>query len=90
MFVSTLPLTVFVDKTSTFLSLCKLISSTNLSLFKHSNFPFHKIQELFCEETKENTSLYEIGFSYQINKQENTMENNDFRRLYLVFLRFSK
>ena len=77
MFVSTLPLTVFVDKTSTFLSLCKMISSTNLSLFKHSNFPYHKIQDIYCDETKENTNLYEIGFSYQINKQENTMENND-------------
>ena len=77
MFVSTLPLTVKVEKNDNFLSLCQTISATNLSLFRHSAYPYHNIQELYCEETRENTSLYEIGFSYQINKQENSMENND-------------
>jgi amino acid adenylation domain-containing protein len=77
MFVSTLPLMIEMDMQDTFLSMCKKISLTNMSLFKHSCFPYHKIQEMYCNGTKENTALYEIGFSYQINKQENSMENND-------------
>ena len=77
MFVSTLPLMVEVDIQDTFLSLCKKISSTNMSLFKHSGYPYHKIQEAFCNTAKDNSGLYEIGFSYQINKQENAMENED-------------
>lgn len=77
MFVSTLPLMVEVDTQDTFLSLCKKISSTNMSLFKHSGYPYHKIQEAFCNTAKDNSGLYEIGFSYQINKQENAMENED-------------
>lgn len=77
MFVSTLPLAVNVDIKDTFVSLCKKITSTNLFIFKHSSFPYHKIQELYYDYKKENTALYEIGFSYQINKQEKSMENND-------------
>ena len=48
-----------------------------MSLFKHSGYPYHKIQEAFCNTAKDNSGLYEIGFSYQINKQENAMENED-------------
>lgn len=77
MFVSTLPLMIDVSTETTFVSLCKKISSTNMSLFRHSNFPYHKIQELYYNFSKENTALYEVGFSYQINKQEHAMENND-------------
>lgn len=77
MFVSTLPLMIDVHSESTFISLCKKISSTNMSLFRHSNFPYHKIQELYCDFSNQNTALYEVGFSYQINKQEHTMENSD-------------
>lgn len=77
MFVSTLPLLVEIDKQDTFLSLCKKILSTNMSLFKHSGFPYHKIQEAYSDIAEENSSLYEFGFSYQINRQENCMENDD-------------
>lgn len=77
MFISTLPLAIETDEQDTFISLCKKISSTNISLFKHSSFPYYEIQKLYNNYAKENTGLYEIGFSYQINKQEKTMENND-------------
>ena len=77
MFVSTLPLMIDVSSENTFVSLCKKITSTNMSLFRHSSFPYHKIQELYYDYSKENTALYEVGFSYQINKQEHTMENSD-------------
>ena len=78
MFISTLPISINIDIDTSFLELCKKIGTNNISLFKHSGYPFHRIQELYCEHTKETSALYEIGFSYQINKQENSMENNDF------------
>lgn len=77
MFISTLPLMIDVNSENTFVSLCKKITSINMSLFRHSSFPYHKIQELYYDFSKENTALYEVGFSYQINKQEHNMENND-------------
>ena len=77
MFISTLPLMIDVKSENTFVSLCKKITSTNMSLFRHSSFPYHKIQELYYDFSKENTALYEVGFSYQINKQEHTMDNSD-------------
>lgn len=77
MFVSTLPLMITIPTDDTFLTLCQKIGSTNMSLFKHSCFPYHKIQEFYCEKIKENTALYEIGFSYQINKQKNSIGDDD-------------
>lgn len=77
MFVSTLPLMVEINRHDTFLSLCKKILTTNMSLYKHSCFPYHKIQEMYSNTIKENTALYEIGFSYQVNKQKLSMKNDD-------------
>ena len=85
MFISTLPLMINVDVKDTFVELCKKISLINMSLFKHSSFPYHKIQELYYDFSGENSALYEIGFSYQINKQENCMENNDYGECSWLF-----
>ena len=85
MFVSTLPLNINVDINDTFISLCQNISKSNLSLYKHSNFPYHKIQELYFSHTKDNSTLYEVGFSYQINKLESKMPNSDFGECYWLF-----
>ena len=85
MFVSTLPLMIDIDANTSFVSLCKNIVSTNISLFRHSKFPYSKIQELYYKYSNENTPLYEIGFSYQINKQENRFKNNDLGEYKWVF-----
>lgn len=78
MFVSTLPLAIKIDSNDTFISLCKNIANTNMSIYKHSSFPYEQIQKLYSNNFKQNANLYEIGFSYQINKQEISMNNNDF------------
>lgn len=78
MYISTLPLYVNVEKCNTFVELCQNITTSNLSLYKHSNFPYHKIQELYCENTHDNTNLYDVGFSYQVNTLQNHIEGNDF------------
>lgn len=85
MYVSTLPLSISVDKEDDFISLCKNISSSNLSLYKHSNFPYHKIQELYCKQKNDNTQLYEIGFSYQVNQLQSSMENEDLGECEWIF-----
>lgn len=85
MYVSTLPLSIYVDKEDDFTSLCKTIASSNLSLYKHSNFPYHKIQELYCKHKNDNTQLYEIGFSYQVNQLQSSMENEDLGECEWIF-----
>lgn len=77
MYVSTLPLNIEIPKKISFIDFCKNINSLNLQLFRHSNFPFHKIQELYSSHFNDTSPLYEIGFSYQINHLTNKLENND-------------
>ena len=77
MFVSTLPLVVNTSSADDFGELCKQISSLNISLFKHSSYQYHKIQEAYSNYTNETSGLYEVGFSYQINKQEKALEDVD-------------
>lgn len=85
MYVSTLPINIDVGKANTFIELCHNITSSNLSLYKHSNFPYHKIQELYCKQTQENTNLYEIGFSYQINTLQNEIKDDDYGECKWIF-----
>lgn len=86
MFISTLPLLVDVSFNDTFSDLCRAISASNLSLYKHSNFPYHKIQEMYSKKNGDNSSLYEIGFSYQINQLENQTNNQDMGECKWLFL----
>lgn len=86
MFVSTLPLLIDITCDIDFNTLCKNITSTNLSLYKHSNFPYHEIQELYSKKNNDNSPLYEIGFSYQINQLENQTNNHDMGECYWLSL----
>lgn len=85
MYVSTLPLEINVNIEDTFVSLCQNISSTNLSLFRHSNFPYHDIQQMYYEKTKNNSNLYELGFSYQINNLKTNISDEDLGECYWIF-----
>lgn len=86
MFVSTLPLFIDIPHDTSFCSLCKAITSTNLSLYKHSSFPYHEIQELYAKKTGDNSALYEIGVSYQINQLENETNTHDMGECYWISL----
>lgn len=77
LYVSTLPLYVSVSDETDFVSLCKKISSTNFSIFRHSSFPFDKIQKMYNEATHSTTKIFDIGFSYQINKLSNNLNAID-------------
>lgn len=85
MYVSTLPININVGKCDNFAQLCHSITTSNLSLYKHSNFPYHKIQELYYEKSQENSNLYEVGFSYQINTLQNEIRNDDYGECKWIF-----
>lgn len=77
LYVSTLPLHVSVSSETDFISLCKKITSTNFSIFRHSSFPFDKIQKMYNEITHSTTKIFDIGFSYQINRLDNNLIDVD-------------
>lgn len=70
MFISTLPIKVVTNEEMTFIEICKNINTINLQCFKHCRYPYYEIQKAYQNFTKENINLYEIAFSYQINKLE--------------------
>lgn len=70
MFIATLPINIITKREMTFIEICKNINMINLQCFKHCRYPYYEIQKAYQELTKENINLYEIAFSYQINKLE--------------------
>lgn len=70
MFIATLPINILTKNTMTFIDICKNINATNLQCFRHSKFPYYEIQKAYQNFSKENINLYEIAFSYQLNKLE--------------------
>ncbi len=78
--VCTLPLNINIDINSDFVSLCNNINSANLSLYKHGNYPYNKIQKMFRNETNTNANLYEIGFSYQIGISEKEFVSKNYTK----------
>lgn len=84
MFVTTLPLHIHVSKDLNFIELCKQINSTNLSCFKHSNYPYSEIQKAYSQSSGNVTNLYEIAFSYQINNLENNFDCNIYKNTWFA------
>jgi len=68
MFIATLPINIIIDKESLFVDICKNVGVTNLQCYRHSKYPYFDIQKAYQEFSGINTNLYEIAFSYQINK----------------------
>ena len=79
MFVATLPISIDVDSETSFIEICKQIATTNMSCFKHSRFPYSEIQQEFIEISGQNTNLYEIIFSYQVNNLEDDFDSNIYK-----------
>lgn len=77
LYVSTLPIDIKIESSNLFIDLCKKITQDNLKIFKHSNYPYDEIQKLYNKNHNTNGNLYNIGFSYQINKLESKLENNE-------------
>ena len=84
MFIATLPLHVTVSSNSEFVSLCKQINATNLSCFKHSNYPYQEIQKAYSTFSQSSTNLYEIAFSYQLNNLENEFDRKIYRNTWFA------
>lgn len=76
MFIATIPINIITKGEMTFIEICKNINTTNLQCFKHSKYPYYEIQKAYQDFSKENINLYEIAFSYQINKLEVTLDGD--------------
>lgn len=69
MFIATLPIKVKMDiKNQTFVELLEELSHTNKSCYKHAMYSYLDIQKEFQEVHDTSVNLYEVCFSYQINK----------------------
>lgn len=77
LYICNLPLLVTLTNCEEFLSLCRNINTSNLALFKHANFPCQQIQNLYHKNTNRSDSLFEVGFSYQINELHDSLPNGD-------------
>lgn len=82
MFVATLPLHIHVESSLSFIELCKQITATNMSCFKHSSFPYRQIQKEYEKFSGDNTNLYEIVFSYQMNNLEKDFDNTVYKNTW--------
>lgn len=85
MYVSTLPLNIEMEEEK-FADLCNKIATMNFNLYKHSNFAYRNIEELYHKYSNDNSNLYDVVFSYQINKLENAMDNKDLGMCRWIFL----
>ena len=84
LFVSNLPLNVQINENDLFLEVCNIIYKNNFKLFRHSKFPYTKIQKLYADINYA-TNMYEIGFSYQINTLSNNL-NGDLLIIKIILL----
>ena len=83
MFISTLPININIPENASFVDLCKQVGFTNLSCFKHSKFPYNEIQKAHSNFSGNNTNLYEISFSYQINNLEEDFDKNIYKNTWV-------
>ena len=78
--ICTLPLNIQINSDETIIDLCNEINSNNLALYKHANYPYNSIQELYKLENNIKAPLYEIGFSYQIGNSEKEFISNCYKK----------
>ncbi len=84
MFIATLPIKINIQsEDENFVTLCKEIGNNNLLCFKHSKYPYYEIQKQYQKNTGKSVNLYEIAFSYQINKLEEKIEGNTGKTTWL-------
>lgn len=83
MFIATLPINIKAKKEMSFCDVCKNIGTINMQCFKHSKYPYSEIQKAYQKFSKENVNLYEIAFSYQINKLEVAIEGDTGRTTWI-------
>ena len=77
MFISTLPINININSNQEIMDLCKEIAGTNFDCFKHCKYPYYEIQNHYQEATGEKINLYEVAFSYQINKLDKNNIDGD-------------
>lgn len=75
LFITNTPLNLKIKNNISFLEACKNVYNDSLKVFRRSKFPYKKIQKLYSE-VNTTSNLFEVGYSYQINKLTNKMDKD--------------
>ena len=70
MYISTMPLTVPVDRQMTAAELCKEITFAHREIFRHQKYPYQNILQMIREKYNFSGSLFDVMVSYQNAKTE--------------------
>ncbi len=70
MFVSTMPLTIKVEKEMTVLELARQITKGHMDIFRHQKYPYAYILKFLRERQNFSGNLYEVMVSYQNAKTD--------------------
>ena len=65
MFVQTLPFSVEVDSSQTFLDFTKTITQQELTIFRHQKYPYMELLKYIRKQFHTTESLYQFMLSYQ-------------------------
>lgn len=70
MFVSTLPMRIQVQEEIKFLEFAKLLTTNELTMFRHQKYPYAKMLEYVHQNSSIKSNLYNIAFSFQNAKAD--------------------
>lgn len=70
MFISTMPLTVELEKDMSVLELAKKISKGHMDVFRHQKYPYTSILEMLRNKQNFSGNLYDVMVSYQNAKTD--------------------
>lgn len=70
MFISTVPFTVSLEDTLSFISFLKNVASTQMAVFRHQKYPYDVLLEDLKKKYRFSQNLYDMAISYQNAKTE--------------------
>ncbi len=79
MFISTIPLRVFVDRNNTFSDLCRQLTKEHMEVFRHQKYPYNILLSEIRKIHKIAANLYDFSISYQNSKIKKTNHGFAFR-----------
>jgi len=83
MFISTQPFKQLVDDNITVSSFIENIASSQFSLLRHQKYPFELLQKYYSEHFDRSHNLYDILFSYQNARVDDTPLSFDFESKWI-------
>lgn len=82
MFVQTLPFSVEVDSSQTFLDFTKTITQQELTIFRHQKYPYMELLKYIRKQFHTTESLYQFMLSYQNSSIDFDKSKIDYSRIW--------